>query len=245
MSIRAVVAILAIVLAVASAAQAAPNPADLEAELVCPTCDTTLDQSNAPIAQRMKQLIRQHIAGGALPWRQDALSQRGHAIECRIYAEDPEHGFLPQAGPLRLYREPSGPGVRIDSGVIEGDDIGVHYDPLLAKLIVSAETRDAACARAIAALRAYPVLGTRTNIPFLIRLLGLQAFREGRLHTGLIDAHLQELTASHLIGQRVPTEALVAAAFAAPHDAGVQAPQARPGFVADPWSTLGDWGRMP
>ena len=183
-------------------------------------------------------------AGGALPWRQEALSQRGHAIECRIYAEDPEHGFLPQAGPLLLYREPSGPGVRIDSGVTEGDDIGVHYDPLLAKLIVSAETRDAACARALEALRAYPVLGTRTNIPFLIRLLELRAFREGHLHTGLIDEHFQELTLP-IDAPPVPIEALVAAAFAAPRDAGAHGPLATPGDVADPWSTLGDWGRYP
>ena len=68
-------------------------------------------------------------------------SQRGHAIECRVYAEDPAHGFLPQAGPLLLYREPSGPGIRVDSGVTEGDRVGVNYDPLLAKLIVHA--RDA------------------------------------------------------------------------------------------------------
>ena len=91
MSIRAVVAIVAIVLAVASAAQAAPNPADLEAELVCPTCDTTLDQSNAPIAQRMKQLIRQHIAAG---WTEeqikaDLVDQFGPGV----LAEPPKSGF--------------------------------------------------------------------------------------------------------------------------------------------------------
>ncbi len=98
-------------------------------------------------------------AGGRLPWTQDTLLQRGHAIECRVYAEDPANGFLPQAGPLRLYREPSGPGVRVDSGVAEGDRVGVNYDPLLAKLIVHAETREAARTRAVNALRGYP--GTR------------------------------------------------------------------------------------
>ena len=110
-------------------------------------------------------------AGGALPWTQDELSQRGHAIECRVYAEDPGNGFLPQAGPLLLYREPQGPGVRVDSGVREGGTVSVNYDPLLAKLTVLAESRDAAIARALAALRSFPVLGIRTNIPFLIRLL--------------------------------------------------------------------------
>ena len=71
----------------------------------------------------------------------DQLPQRGHAIECRVYAEDPAHGFLPQAGPLLLYREPRGPGIRVDSGVGEGGDVSVHYDPLLAKLIVHAPRR--------------------------------------------------------------------------------------------------------
>ncbi len=91
MSIRAVVAVVAVVLAAAAAAQAAPNPADLEAELVCPTCDTTLDQSNAPIAQRMKQLIRQHIAAG---WTEeqikaDLVDQFGPGV----LAEPPKSGF--------------------------------------------------------------------------------------------------------------------------------------------------------
>ncbi len=79
-------------------------------------------------------------AGQPLPWRADQLRQRGHAIECRVYAEHPAEGFLPQSGPLLLYREPAGPGVRVDSGVREGGNVSVHYDPLVAKLIVSAET---------------------------------------------------------------------------------------------------------
>ncbi len=138
--------------------------------------------------------------GGRLPWTQDTLAQRGHAIECRVYAEDPARGFLPQAGPLRLYREPSGPGVRVDSGVTEGDVVGVNYDPLLAKLIVHAETREAARMRAVAALRSYPVLGTRTNIPFLLSLLELPAFRAGSLHTGMIEEHMSHMAEGHRAG---------------------------------------------
>ena len=79
-----------------------------------------------------------------LPWKQSDLSQRGHAIECRIYAEDPAQDFLPQAGTLLMYREPAGPGIRVDAGVVEGSEISVFYDPMLAKLIVAAETRDLA-----------------------------------------------------------------------------------------------------
>jgi acetyl/propionyl-CoA carboxylase alpha subunit len=113
------------------------------------------------------------VAGGEpLPWRQDRLTQRGHAIEARVYAEDPRQGFLPQSGPLLLYREPRMPGVRIDSGVTEGDVVSVHYDPLLAKVIASAENREAARRRLVEALKAFPILGIRTNIPFLLGVLG-------------------------------------------------------------------------
>ncbi len=118
-------------------------------------------------------------SGEPLPYSQTGLSQRGHAIECRVYAEDPAQGFLPQAGSILLYREPQGPGVRVDSGVASGSEVTVHYDPLIAKLIVWAETRDAARRRAVAALREYAILGIRTNIPFLLRLLEHQSFIDG------------------------------------------------------------------
>ncbi|MBI2221310.1 MAG: acetyl-CoA carboxylase biotin carboxylase subunit [Acidobacteria bacterium] len=132
-------------------------------------------------------------AGEPLPWAQADLERRGHAIECRLYAEDPSQEFLPQAGRLLVYREPSGPGIRVDSGVVEGSEVPVQYDPLLAKLIVHAETRNAAIARAIAALHEFPILGVRTNIPFLLRLLADDEFRSGRLHTRSIDERWRDL----------------------------------------------------
>ncbi|MGE3178354.1 MAG: hypothetical protein AB7O32_12880, partial [Vicinamibacterales bacterium] len=127
-------------------------------------------------------------AGEPLPWPQEALSQRGHAIEARVYAESPARGFLPQAGPLLVYREPRMPGVRVDTGVIEGDRISVHYDPLVAKVIASAETRDMAIERLSAALRAFPILGIETNVPFILRILEHPAFRSGEVDTGFLDA---------------------------------------------------------
>jgi acetyl-CoA carboxylase biotin carboxylase subunit len=178
-------------------------------------------------------------AGAPLPWTQGELSQRGHAIECRIYAECPEQGFLPQAGPLLLYREPSGPGIRIDAGVTEGDAVGVNYDPLLAKLIASGETREAAIERALDALRAYPILGIRTNIPFLIRLLDHADVRAGRLHTGLIDQHLRELTA---VDEPPPQARAVAAAFAIWRTPGESVHLSRVANT-DPWSMIQRWGR--
>jgi acetyl/propionyl-CoA carboxylase alpha subunit len=176
-------------------------------------------------------------AGGHLPWEQDDISPRGHAIECRIYAEDPAEGFLPQAGRLLLYREPAGPGIRIDSGVEEGGEIAVNYDPLLAKLVVYGETRAVAIERALAALREYPILGIRTNIPFLIRLLDHAEFRAARLHTRLIYEHLEVLVEE----PEAPPEALAVAALMSDGGAGGRSEESR--TLADPWTSLGRWGR--
>jgi acetyl-CoA carboxylase biotin carboxylase subunit len=135
-------------------------------------------------------LVRAQIAvaaGQPLPWSQADLVQRGHAIEVRIYAEDPARDDLPQAGPLLLYREPVMPGVRVDAGVAEGGEITVHYDPMIAKLIVAAETREAARQRALAALRSYPILGIRTNIAFLVALLEHPQFISGELDTHFLE----------------------------------------------------------
>ncbi len=176
-------------------------------------------------------------ARGRLPWGQASLTQRGHAIECRLYAEDPTAGFLPQAGTLVLYREPSSPGVRIDSGVVEGGTVPVHYDPLLAKLTAVAESRDAAIARARAALEMFPILGIRTNVPFLIRVLDHPDFRSGRLHTGFIEQHAADLLAS----SPAPLEALAAAAAAGAVAPPTSSPT-RP-VNPDPWTIVRRWGR--
>jgi acetyl/propionyl-CoA carboxylase alpha subunit len=169
-------------------------------------------------------------AGEPLPWTQAEISRRGHAIECRIYAEDPARDFLPQAGRLLVYREPSGPGIRIDSGVREGGDVPVHYDPLMAKLIVHAETRLAAIARARAALAQFVVLGVRTNIPFLLRLLDDHEFRSGGLNTRSIDERWREL-----VPQPAEPPPQVLAALNAFQPAGDSS------GVPDPWETLSRW----
>jgi acetyl-CoA carboxylase biotin carboxylase subunit len=183
--------------------------------------------------------VQLHVAaGGRLPWLQADLGQRGHAIECRVYAEDPASGFLPQAGPLLVYREPSGPGIRVDSGVEQGADVPVHYDPMLAKLIASGETREAAIARATAALRAFPVLGVRTNIAFLINVLRHPAFAAGEIHTGFIDQHLDDL----LRVPEPPEIVRAAAEFARAQTGGVR----NAGTMTrqpDPWTDLRGWGR--
>ena len=130
-------------------------------------------------------------AGAPLPFTQATLSQRGHAIECRIYAEDPANGFLPSIGQIHFVKEPTGPGIRVDSGVSSGDAISIHYDPMLAKLIVLADSRSDAIDKMRHALRAYVVLGdVVTNIPFLQDLLDHSAFRAGSTATDFIDVHL-------------------------------------------------------
>ena len=116
---------------------------------------------------------------------------RGHAIECRIYAEDPDAGFLPSPGRLLGLRVPDGPGVRDDSGVDAGDDISTHYDPLVSKLIVWGETREQATARMARALREYEVLGVRTSLPFFRWMLQQPSFARGEFHTGSLDELLQ------------------------------------------------------
>ena len=175
-------------------------------------------------------LVRAQItiaAGEPLSWSQAQLLQRGHAIEVRLYAEDPAHNDLPQAGPLLLYREPSMPGVRVDSGVGEAADVSVHYDPLLAKLIAWGDTRDAARCRALAALRNYPILGIRTNSAFLMALLEHPRFVCGDIDTQFVEAEREALMAG--LPADVPAQARAVAMAVAP-DGG-----------ATPWTTLRGW----
>ena len=128
-------------------------------------------------------------AGQPLPWTAAEVAPRGHAIECRVYAEDPGSDYLPQAGTISGYHEPAGPGIRIDSGVGAGSDVPVHYDPLLAKLAAAGRTREEARRRAHAALGEFAVLGLQTNIGLLRRVLAHEAFVTGDVHTGFLVEH--------------------------------------------------------
>ena len=129
-----------------------------------------------------------HVAqGGVLPITQEQVTQRGHAIECRVYAEDPANQFLPAIGTLLRVEEPHAPGVRIDSGVVSGDTITIYYDPMIAKVIVYAADRAQAIQRMQAALTHYVVMGVITNIPFLRDVLKHPQFAEGNATTSLIE----------------------------------------------------------
>ncbi len=128
-------------------------------------------------------------SGEPLGLRQDALRQRGHAIECRVYAEDPANDFLPSSGKILAYKEPSGPGVRVDGGVYAGWSVPLDYDPILAKLIVWAETRELACFRMANALRDYVILGIDTSVPFLRDVISHPRFRDGDTTTGFVKKY--------------------------------------------------------
>ena len=150
-------------------------------------------------------------AGEKLPFKQEDLRSRGHAIECRLYAEDPARGFLPTGGRLLRFVEPEGPGVRVDSGFEEGDSIGLNYDPLIAKVICFAEDRPTAIARTRQALRSMTLLGIVTNWEFLRELIDEPDFEEGKLHTTWIE---ERLAAWKPPEGTPPPEFLVAAALA-------------------------------
>jgi acetyl-CoA carboxylase biotin carboxylase subunit len=127
-------------------------------------------------------------AGERLGYRQGDVVRRGAAIECRIYAEDPDKGFLPSPGKIARWRAPAGPNVREDAGVYAGATVSSFYDAMLAKCVAWGPTRDAAMARMRRALKEYTILGLKTNVGFLKRVLANAAFVSGHYDTGLIDS---------------------------------------------------------
>jgi acetyl/propionyl-CoA carboxylase alpha subunit len=181
-------------------------------------------------------------SGERLPFRQDDVRASGHAIECRVYAEDPA-SLLPQSGRLLRYREPRGSdagGVRVDGGVREGQAIGVYYDPLLAKVITHADTRESALQRMTEAIRRFEILGLRHNLPFLLRLLAMPEVQASRTYTTLIEDRLADFTRAPAATLRQAAVALAAAiAVRGPSLVAAGTPD---GAAFDPLSTLGPVG---
>jgi len=172
-------------------------------------------------------------AGEPLPAAQSALAIHGHAIEARIYAEDPDRGFLPSIGRISHWRMPvAGNGVRVDTGFREGDDVSPFYDPLLAKVIAWGEDRARARAALLNALDQCEVTGVTTNVAFLERVVAHHAFASGRLDTGLIDTHRDALLAP---ASAAPDRAWIAAALSE-YQAIECAARASSAGAADPYS---------
>jgi acetyl-CoA carboxylase, biotin carboxylase subunit len=151
-------------------------------------------------------------AGRPLGFRQEDVVQRGWAIECRIYAEDPENNFLPAPGRIDVLRVPSGIGIRDDSGVYEGFEVSTHYDPILSKLVAWGRNRDEAIGRMLRALREYVIVGPVSNVAFHRWALEHPAFRAGDIDTGFIARHFQK---GVLAGDTTADLPLIGAALAA------------------------------
>ncbi len=189
-------------------------------------------------------LVHQQIkiaAGEKLSFKQDDLKQRGHAIECRIYAEDPAQGFLPSSGKILFLQEPKGPGIRLDSGIYAGWDVPIYYDPILAKLIVWGENREIACQRLRAALKNYVILGIATTIPFLREVINHPEFLAGKTTTGFISQHLSNWCEAREQSElrRVAQAALALAEM--DRKPGVKAEKIERPKRLSSWQTLGRW----
>ncbi len=172
-------------------------------------------------------------AGEPLPLTQDEVTIDGHAIEVRLYAEDPAAGFLPQTGTLVEVTHPRGDGLRVDSGVASGDAVSRHYDPMLAKLVAHGPTRETATARLLHLLRETSLLGVRSNLEHLTDVIDHPAFRSGDLHTGFLDEHLPDWSPRPPSPQDLARAAL---ALQARNEAAGQRDA-----LGRPWTEVGPW----
>jgi len=177
-------------------------------------------QVEHPVTELITGLDLVHLqiriaAGEKLSFTQDAVRIRGHAIECRIYAEDPDNNYFPSPGEISLLLEPTGPGIRIDGGMYEGWNIPIDYDPLLAKLIGYGSDRDQAIARLTRALGEYFVGGIKTNISLFRRILHDADFRAAKLDTGFLERMLKRPEDKAVDSRAAEVAAIGAGLFAA------------------------------
>ncbi len=172
-------------------------------------------------------------AGQPLPLAQDQIKASGHAMEARLYAEDPERGFVPSSGPIHGLIFPSDAEVRVDTGVEAGDEVSMHYDPMIAKLIVHDSDRDRCRARLSRALSACYVDGPTTNLGFLQRLADAEVFAEALLDTGMLDRDLDGV-----IGDSTDLPDTVLAAAACHW---LDTAEAHPDKSGNPWALADGW----
>jgi acetyl-CoA carboxylase biotin carboxylase subunit len=180
------------------------------------------------------------IAAGDKMWfKQEDLNQKGHAIECRIYAEDPEGNFLPSAGKILYMKEPSGPGLRHDCGIYSGWEVSVFYDPILSKLITWAPDRDTCCRRMAAALNDFPILGIKTDIEILKNIVTHPEFLSGRTHTDFLQVNLPDWKPS-MTHYDLDKALMVAGVYSSMEKRKPQVTLAGE-EIESPWRALGDW----
>jgi len=167
------------------------------------------------------------------------LSQRGHAIECRIYAEDGENNFFPSTGAIIHYSEPVGPGIRVDSGIQAGMEITIDYDPIMAKLIVHAPTRELAVSKMTKALNDYKILGVKTSKKFMIDCLSHPDFLAGKTYTSFIETNMS----GRQLDINSYKEIAVAAATVASSLTVTHITKDAKGTISplSPWEAIGSW----
>lgn len=187
-------------------------------------------------------LVREQIrvaAGERLGFTQSDIYRRGHAFECRVYAEDPARGFLPSPGTVLAWHAPAGPGIRVDAGVTARTTVSVYYDPLVAKISTWGQDREQARRRMESALRQCAVLGPTTNLPFLLDLVTHPAFVAGDTHTGFLTEHLSQW---HPASAGHDLEAALAVAITQGRGRATTAVSSggQP-VAASPWQQLGNW----
>ena len=179
-------------------------------------------------------------AGESLDFAQEDLQQRGHAIECRLYAENPANGFLPSLGRIHLFKSPSGPGIRLDSGIYSGYEVTRFYDPILAKLITWGEDRESARKRMVHALHDTVILGIASTIPYSIQIMEHDAFKQGMTMTDFIEKNLSTWTGEPR--EETLRIALMAAALQAEASGpGLSSSEGSSRSAYSPWTTAGRW----
>ena len=190
-------------------------------------------------------LVRHQLriaAGEPLGLSQEQISHRGHALEVRIYAEDPEQNFLPSTGTITQFVAPKGPGIRLDSGIETGDEITQYYDPMIAKLIVYAENRSAAIARMQTALEQSAIFGVTTNVPLLHSISSHPAFQRGLTHTGFLEEYQLLVTTTAQAATPPDGVLLAAALYEITNQIAAHTPmQSQTGRSQNPWRALGPW----
>lgn len=203
-------------------------------------------QVEHPITEMITRidLVKKQVeiaAGLPLNLKQEKIYTSGHAIEARVYAEDPENNFFPSAGNILYTKEPTGPGVRVDSGIYTRFTVPMEYDPILSKLIVHAETRDDAIERMVGALREYPVLGIKTLIPILIDIVSSKPFHKGETYTDFIETHFGDWA------PKADGEDAAIAVYLVDEILNKGANKRKSGGkdlgsnILSPWETLGNW----
>ena len=179
-------------------------------------------------------------SGEALTLRQEDVQPRGHAIECRIYAEDPYRDFAPSTGTLLRWRPPSGPGIRLDSGVAEGQEVSIYYDPMLAKLTAWAPNRDLSLWRMHGALSQFMALGVVTNIPLLRAVVAHPQFQSGNYDTGFLEWNPAVTKPVRSVEDRTIARAVAAWAAQQPAKTALPSSPGEDRNAVSPWRNAGD-----